>query len=175
MTAWALASRLGASAALAQKTWPGWTAARYPVAVLRDSTATATSGAAIFGAGFGLTGTCPGGAIAMTATGGLGGLLVLAGLAVGMWLRGTIEGPARGQRAEAVAGRREQPSPPRTTEQPPAEGRTCPSRVSRRALAFRSARLPTPEGSAGAPRRIGCPGRRRAVWWGWSFGRLVVG
>ena len=61
MTAWALASRLGASAALAQKTWPGWTAARYPVAVLRDSTATATSGAAIFGAGFGLTGTCPGG------------------------------------------------------------------------------------------------------------------
>ena len=38
----------------------------------------------------------------MTATGGLGGLLVLAGLAVGMWLRGTTEGPARGQRAEAV-------------------------------------------------------------------------
>jgi hypothetical protein len=28
----------------------------------------------IFGAGFALTGTCPGGAIAMIATGGLGGL-----------------------------------------------------------------------------------------------------
>ncbi len=45
-------------------------------------------GAAIFGAGFGLTGTCPGGAVAMIATGGLGGLLVLAGLVSGMWLRG---------------------------------------------------------------------------------------
>ncbi len=41
-------------------------------------------GAAIFGAGFGLTGTCPGGAVAMVATGGLGGLLVLAGLVGGM-------------------------------------------------------------------------------------------
>ena len=48
-------------------------------------------GAAIFGVGFGLTGACPGTAVAMVATGGLGGLLVLAGLAGGMWLRGASE------------------------------------------------------------------------------------
>jgi len=51
-------------------------------------------GAAIFGAGFGLTGTCPGGAVAMVATGGLGGLLVLFGLVGGMWLRGPAERPS---------------------------------------------------------------------------------
>ncbi len=59
-------------------------------------------GAAIFGAGFGLTGTCPGGAVAMVATGGLGGLLVLAGLAGGMWLRGATERPAQGKSADLV-------------------------------------------------------------------------
>jgi uncharacterized membrane protein YedE/YeeE len=51
-------------------------------------------GAAIFGVGFGLTGTCPGGAVAVVATGGLGGLLVLAGLVSGMWLRGATARPA---------------------------------------------------------------------------------
>ena len=66
-------------------------------------------GAAIFGAGFGLTGTCPGGAVAMVATGGLGGLLVLAGLVAGMWLRGAAERPALGQHPEAGADQREQP------------------------------------------------------------------
>jgi uncharacterized membrane protein YedE/YeeE len=60
-------------------------------------------GAAIFGAGFGLTGTCPGGAIAMVATGGLGGLLVLIGLVGGMWLRGLTERPAQSQPPEIVA------------------------------------------------------------------------
>lgn len=48
-------------------------------------------GAAVFGAGFGLVGTCPGTAVAMVATGGLGGLLVLAGLVTGLWLRGVTE------------------------------------------------------------------------------------
>ena len=65
-------------------------------------------GAVIFGAGFGLTGACPGGAVAMVATGGLGGLLVLAGLVGGMWLRGAPVRPARGRHAETVAGQRVQ-------------------------------------------------------------------
>jgi uncharacterized protein len=52
-------------------------------------------GAAVFGAGFGLCGACPGGAIAMVATGGIGGLLVLAGLVVGLWLRGVTESASR--------------------------------------------------------------------------------
>lgn len=67
-------------------------------------------GAAVFGVGFGLTGACPGTAVAMVATGGLGGLLVLAGLAGGMWLRGATERRARSQHPEAAANQREQPS-----------------------------------------------------------------
>ena len=63
-------------------------------------------GAAIFGAGFGLTGACPGGAVAMVATGGLGGLLVLGGLVAGLWLRGATERP-QGPHPEAVAEQRE--------------------------------------------------------------------
>jgi hypothetical protein len=62
-------------------------------------------GAAIFGVGFGLTGTCPGGAVAMVATGGLGGLLVLAGLVSGMWLRGATARPAGVRHPEVVADR----------------------------------------------------------------------
>jgi uncharacterized protein len=62
-------------------------------------------GAAIFGVGFGLTGTCPGGAVAMVATGGLGGLLVLAGLVSGMWLRGATARPAEVPHPEVVADR----------------------------------------------------------------------
>jgi uncharacterized membrane protein YedE/YeeE len=65
-------------------------------------------GAAIFGTGFGLTGACPGGAIAMVATGGLGGLLVLAGLAGGMWLRGLTERPAQAQPPETLTMAAEQ-------------------------------------------------------------------
>jgi hypothetical protein len=60
-------------------------------------------GAAIFGAGFGLTGACPGGVVAMVATGGLGGLLVLAGLVGGMCLRGATTRPAGTQQHEATA------------------------------------------------------------------------
>jgi len=65
-------------------------------------------GAVIFGAGFALTGTCPGGAVAMVATGGLGGLRVLAGLVGGMWLRGAAGRPAPSQHPETEAG---QPEP----------------------------------------------------------------
>ncbi|HEY6315866.1 MAG TPA: DUF6691 family protein [Streptosporangiaceae bacterium] len=67
-------------------------------------------GAAIFGVGFGLTGACPGTAIAMVATGGLGGLLVLAGLTGGMWLCGATERPAPSQHPRAAADQPE-PSP----------------------------------------------------------------
>jgi uncharacterized protein len=59
-------------------------------------------GAAVFGVGFGLAGVCPGAAVAMVATGGLGGLLVLAGLVGGMWLRGATERPARVRHPEAA-------------------------------------------------------------------------
>lgn len=52
-------------------------------------------GGAVFGLGFGVGATCPGMAVATTTTGGLYGLVVLAGLLGGLWLRGAVE---RGQR-----------------------------------------------------------------------------
>ncbi len=48
-------------------------------------------GGAVFGLGFGVGATCPGITIAMTATGGLYGLVVLVGLIGGLWLRGRVE------------------------------------------------------------------------------------
>jgi len=48
-------------------------------------------GGAVFGVGFGVGATCPGMAVAMTTTGGLYGLVVLAGLLAGLWLRGRVE------------------------------------------------------------------------------------
>ena len=48
-------------------------------------------GGAIFGLGFGVGATCPGMTVAMTATGGLLGLVVLVGLLGGLWLRGRVE------------------------------------------------------------------------------------
>ncbi len=48
-------------------------------------------GGIVFGLGFGVAGACPGTAIAMAATGGIGGLLVLAGLIGGLRLRGAVE------------------------------------------------------------------------------------
>jgi uncharacterized protein len=48
-------------------------------------------GGAVFGLGFGVGATCPGITIAMTATGGLYGLVVLVGLIAGLWLRGRVE------------------------------------------------------------------------------------
>lgn len=48
-------------------------------------------GGAVFGLGFGVGATCPGMTVAMTATGGLYGLVVLVGLLGGLWLRGSVE------------------------------------------------------------------------------------
>jgi uncharacterized membrane protein YedE/YeeE len=52
-------------------------------------------GGAIFGLGFGVGATCPGMTVAMTTTGGLYGLVVLAGLLGGLWLRGSVERRSR--------------------------------------------------------------------------------
>ncbi|CAN5718645.1 hypothetical protein BH24ACT13_BH24ACT13_07140 [soil metagenome] len=48
-------------------------------------------GGSVFGVGFGVAATCPGITVAMTVTGGLYGLVVLAGLLLGLWLRGRVE------------------------------------------------------------------------------------
>lgn len=48
-------------------------------------------GGVVFGLGFGVGATCPGITIAMTTTGGLYGLVVLAGLLAGLALRGAVE------------------------------------------------------------------------------------
>ena len=68
-------------------------------------------GGAVFGIGFGLGATCPGMTVAMVATGGLYGLVVLLGLLFGLWLRGRAEqrsapaspGPTRRQLADTAA------------------------------------------------------------------------
>lgn len=48
-------------------------------------------GGAVFGVGFGVGATCPGITVAAFATGAWGGLLVLAGIFGGLWLRGYAE------------------------------------------------------------------------------------
>jgi hypothetical protein len=48
-------------------------------------------GASLFGVAFGVGATCPGITVAMVATGGLWGALVLIGVFVGLWLRGAAE------------------------------------------------------------------------------------
>jgi uncharacterized protein len=48
-------------------------------------------GASVFGVGFAIGATCPGITVAMVATGGLYGALVLAGIFGGLWLRGVVE------------------------------------------------------------------------------------
>lgn len=58
---------------------------RHPV---RRST---VAGAAVFGVGFGVGATCPGITVAMVATGGVYGGVVLLGIFVGLWLRGNAE------------------------------------------------------------------------------------
>jgi hypothetical protein len=58
---------------------------RHPV---RRST---VQGATLFGAAFGVGATCPGITVAMIATGGLWGGVVLAGIFAGLWLRGVAE------------------------------------------------------------------------------------
>src|SRR5205085_12394931 len=49
------------------------------------------AGATVFGVGFGVGATCPGITVAMLATGGLYGGVVLAGIFGGLWLRGRVE------------------------------------------------------------------------------------
>ena len=49
------------------------------------------AGATVFGVGFGVGATCPGITVAMLATGGLYGAVVLAGIIGGLWLRGRVE------------------------------------------------------------------------------------
>ena len=53
------------------------------------------AGASVFGVGFGLGATCPGITVAMLATGGLYGGVVLAGILGGLWLRGRHEAATR--------------------------------------------------------------------------------
>jgi hypothetical protein len=58
-------------------------------------------GGAVFGVGFGVTATCPGITVAMAGTGGLYGVIVLAGILIGLQLRGTVEaGSVRGARSD---------------------------------------------------------------------------
>ena len=49
------------------------------------------AGGAVFGIGFGVGATCPGMLVAMVATGGGYGLVVIAGILLGLWLRGLVE------------------------------------------------------------------------------------
>jgi uncharacterized membrane protein YedE/YeeE len=58
-------------------------------------------GGALFGVGFGVTATCPGITIAMAGTGGLYGLVVLAGILGGLALEGRA-GRARARSRSAV-------------------------------------------------------------------------
>jgi hypothetical protein len=51
----------------------------------------AVYGAAVFGVAFGVGATCPGITVAMLATGGVRGAVVLAGIFAGLWLRGVVE------------------------------------------------------------------------------------
>jgi hypothetical protein len=50
-------------------------------------------GSAMFGVGWGLSGVCPGPAIAGLGTGNLQLLWVLGGLAAGAWLQGVLASP----------------------------------------------------------------------------------
>jgi uncharacterized protein len=58
-------------------------------------------GGAVFGAGWAVTGTCPAPALAMTASGGVLGIFVIAGLFTGLMLRDRIE--RRRERSQSVA------------------------------------------------------------------------
>jgi len=52
----------------------------------------AVIGGAVFGVGFGVGAVCPGITVAAAATGNWWGLVVLAGILAGLWLRGAVEG-----------------------------------------------------------------------------------
>jgi uncharacterized membrane protein YedE/YeeE len=63
-------------------------------------------GAAVFGVGFGVGATCPGITVAMVATGGLYGAVVLLGIFGGLWLRGWVEE----SRARTMEGTADEPA-----------------------------------------------------------------
>ena len=71
-------------------------------------------GGMVFGAGWAVTGTCPGPAIAMVAGGGLIGLIVVAGLTVGVFLRDWVAMHSTAPRlnGSTVAPRDASPVPP---------------------------------------------------------------
>lgn len=70
----------------------GRTAFGGPLELPRHSARRSTVyGAAVFGVGFGVGATCPGITVAMVATGGFYGAVVLVGILVGLWLRGRVE------------------------------------------------------------------------------------
>ena len=63
----------------------------------------AVYGASVFGVAFGVGATCPGITVAMLATGGAWGALVLLGLFGGLWLRGAVERGFRPERGPSTA------------------------------------------------------------------------
>jgi uncharacterized membrane protein YedE/YeeE len=70
----------------------GRTAFAGPLAVPRHRVRRQTVyGAAVFGVAFGVGATCPGITVAMLATGGAYGAVVLLGIFAGLWLRGGVE------------------------------------------------------------------------------------
>lgn len=71
----------------------GRTAFAGPLVVPRHPVRRSTVyGASVFGVAFGIGATCPGITVAMLATGGGWGALVLAGIFGGLWARGAVEG-----------------------------------------------------------------------------------
>jgi hypothetical protein len=74
----------------------GRTAFAGPIAVPRHSVRRPTIyGASVFGVAFAVGATCPGITVAMLATGGLYGTVVLAGIFGGLWLRGVVASSGR--------------------------------------------------------------------------------
>lgn len=71
-------------------------------------------GAAVFGVGFGIGATCPGITVAMMATGGWYGGVVLAGILGGLWLRGRVE-----ERAPVAVSRRPSAQPSESVAESP--------------------------------------------------------
>lgn len=63
-----------------------WLAATFQLPTRQDIDAKLLLGAALFGAGWGLGGYCPGPALATVLTGGIDALIFVASLALGMWL-----------------------------------------------------------------------------------------
>ena len=90
----------------------GRTAFAGPVVLPRHPARRSTFyGAGLFGVAFGVGATCPGITVAMVATGGAYGALVLAGIFAGLWLRGLHEA-AEPSVSPAAPGHDGAPTPP---------------------------------------------------------------